>query len=97
MCDQGCKAWTKRENLCHNCCDWRRILEAGNADECRVEDVRSGWWVCQSYEDEYRQVATVFVHEDDGDGTQWLRVEFTDGSYVIRRMGTVFFKSTRSL
>ena len=95
MCDQGCKSWTKRENLCANCSDWRRILEAGSAEECRIEDLRSGWWVCQPDEDEYRQVATgSFVQAEEG-GKQWFRVDFTDGSYVIRNLGTVFFKSTR--
>ena len=97
MCEQGCKAWTKSENLCSNCSDWRRILEAGNADECKIEDLRDGWWVCLPSEDEYRKVYRTFMHYENVEGKEWWRVVFSDGSYVIRPAGTVFFKSTRRL
>ena len=93
MCD--CQAWTADHNLCGNCADWRRLVREGYAEPVNVEDIRSGAWVCAHTDDEYRQVATVFVHEDDGNGTQWLRVEYTDGTCDIMRRGSDMFKSTR--
>lgn len=95
MCNEGCAVWTKDNNLCGNCADWRRLVAQGHALPVNIEDVRPGMWVCPEYADEYRETKVVIVDSDDGKGDVWMRVCYNDGGWDTMRKGEVMFESGR--